>query len=155
MNVQLNGLAHRFPADDVKDSESVSHIIGIPDEGHDCLAEGAQNDDPNCRLDYDRDCEDDSCVVGQIVKFTMRLQDWMWGRRRQRRRDRKLFFFMDFVRFGWGLLRGFLESIFPDSFDRALNNWTGDKEREALMFLVRAGTVARLWRNRFRVAVLR
>jgi len=136
----ISVFAYHFAADDVKNSEGVSHGVGIPDTGHDCLAEGAFVDNPNCHLDYDRDCEDDDCLMGEIVKFTMILQDWMWGRRR----ERKLFFLMELTRFGWGLLRGLLESLFGDSFDTALNNFTGDEEREALMFLVRAGSVSRL-----------
>lgn len=97
-------------ADEVKKSEGVSHAIGVP--GLDCLTEGAHEQDPDCRLNYDRDCENDDCVVGQIVKFAMVLQDWMWG---TRRRDRKLVtalnllgFFAVFCRFLGYVFRRFV-----------------------------------------------
>ena len=120
-------------ADDVKKSVGVSHAIAIPDEGHDCLAEGAQDIDPNCRLDYDRDCVDDDCLVGQIVKFTTVLQDWMSGRRR-----RKLQTPLNLLGFLPGLLDLFANlwgTLFGDSLDAALDGFTSDEEHEALMFI--------------------
>ena len=120
-------------ADDVKKSEGVSHAIAVPGLG--CLAEGAHEQDPDCRLNYGRDCENDDCVVGQIVKFAMVLQDWMWG---TRRRDRKLVSALNLLGFLPVLLQFFADfwgMFFGDSLDRALDSLTGDREHEALMFV--------------------
>jgi len=116
-------------ADDVRKTAGVVHNIAIPDAGNDCLAPDAYKNNPNCRLDYARDCENDKCVVGEIVKQTLALQHYM----EDRKRNRQLFLLGGMV---WDFLVGVWDRLFGESsIDKTLEDFLSDYEREALMFL--------------------
>jgi len=115
-------------ADDTRDSHEYNpkHGISIPDKNSpsNCLGEDAATN-PNCHLEYERDCEDDTCVVGDIVNYSLQLQDHMSERRRHRR-ERKLF-----------SLYTFLGDLFGQQFNGRLDDAFAREDREALMYLVR------------------
>lgn len=118
-------------ADDVKyyADSYISHAMDIPDEGNDCLARDAHINNENCSLDYSRDCRDDDCHVGGVVKYTLILQDYM---HQDQVGQRKLLFWGDI----WGFVQLFFHSITSFLFGGTPIPLFHSEEREALMFLV-------------------
>lgn len=111
-------------ADDVRDKDEPARVYGysdpfhymeIPDSEVDCPVL-SDTDVNKCKLDYDRDCPDDNCSVGAIVRYTDDLEDGNSTDWLQEQEDNS--------------------ADLGDSWIASNRTLNGDPTRESMMFLV-------------------